>query len=200
MPIIVVDGASGSGKTTTLFGRSQEDPSDAHHKCLKDLGFNVVEETVHLVFQELRKKGECPNENLELVVRKIIDAEIKRYDSSQDKNLYFFDRSIISAGLILKGYGAELPYEFYESCSILRYSSPILLFQPIPSCDLSKPRPGRSRGRIYTWEQRLQRHEKTKRTYNRQGYEVIEIPVYSLKKQESINQRIRKILEIIDTQ
>ena len=194
---IVIDGAPGSGKSTVLVGRSHEDTPNVRFDCLQDRNFQVIQETISVVFGRLRAEGKDPIENIEEAVDRIVKAEIQRYSSPEGDGIVYFDRGLPGYETIANRYGVELSSQFLTACTEMRYDSPIFLFKVIEKYNMSKPR-GRSSARVYSLQERLQRHTEAKACYEKLGYDVLEVPVFSSDVQKSINKRIEFMLQALD--
>jgi predicted ATPase len=194
---IVIEGPSGSGKTTTLVGKSHLESFRKADNSLRDRGYNVLGETIAGVFRQMRTEDLPPFENIKEAMSRIAREEKRRFDESQRDGLYFFDRGLLGYELFAQIYGADLDDLFLSTRDSLRYSSPVFVFQPLESLDLSVPLTSGEGNRIYTLEQRWERYHDTVEIYGRNGYEVVEVPVLSLDRKQCIDQRIDLILKEI---
>ena len=194
----VIEGAPGAGKTTIIFGRSHDEDDKTHYPCLKDEGFNVISESMTGTNRELRKEGIEPKYNMPEVFKRVLKKTIDKFHNVKE-GINIFDRGLPSYEPLGNFFKGMLDMDnFYENCKKIRYDSPIIFLKPIPSVDLSKPKiPGKITTRIYSLEERYDLHEQIKETYKKQGYEVIEIPIYSDNLEENLKIRIKKILKII---
>jgi predicted ATPase len=186
---IVIEGAPGSGKTTFLFGRSHADNPSVRFESIQDRGFSVIPESLTQVYHQSRVIDTDPTKIYGLIIKNIIQAEIQRYNFPKKSGVVYFDRGLPGYEANAKKYKAELPREFLNVCENLRYNSPIFLFNVIEEYDLSNPI-GNKKTRIYTLQERFQRHEEVKGYYEKWGYEVVEVPIFSKDVQKNTNKRM----------
>lgn len=193
----VIEGAPGSAKTTVLVGHTHFDKPDVQYRSLRDRGFVVVPESAEVVIDELEAEGKDLLVDVDDSFKRVFAEEIRRFRDTENEEMVFFDRALPGFELPARRYHARLPETFPEQCRILRYTSPIFLFRIIEDYDLSKPLEPHKRDRIYTVEERLERHSEIKACYEKWGYDVVEVPVFSKDPQESIDKRIDFILDAI---
>ncbi len=193
----VIEGAPGSAKTTLLVGRTHFDKPDVQYRSLRDRGFVVVPESAGVVIDQLEAEGKDLLDDVNDSFKRVFAEEIKRFRDTENEEMVFLDRALPGFELPAHRYHARLPEDFKERCRSLRYTSPIFLFRIIEDYDLSKPLEPHKRDRIYTLEERLERHSEIKACYKRWGYDVVEVPVFSKDTQESIDKRIDFILNVV---
>ena len=193
----VFDGAPASGKSTILVGRSHIDPEDVMYDlCLRNRGFKVFDDSIAEVMGEIRKEGKSPRSCADEILKRVVYKEIQKYNLAKEGDLYIYNKGLHGYEIVPKRLGGSLPEEFNGLCEELKYSSPILLFEPILGHDISTP-DGRDTARTFTSEDRLKMHQELKDIYQRWNYEVIEIPIFSKDKDKNLELRIQKVLEII---
>lgn len=193
----VFDGAPASGKSTILVGKSHVDTEDVmYEKCLKNRGFKVFDDSIAEVMEEIRREGKSPRSCANEILKRVVDKEIQKYNSAEEENLYIYNKGLHGYEIVPKRLGGNLPEKFNKFCKELKYSSPILLFEPILEHDISIPN-GRDTARAFTNEDRLKMHQELKNIYEKWGYEVIEIPIFSKDKDKSLELRVQRVLEII---
>lgn len=194
----VLDGPAGSGKTTLIFGRSHEDPQSTHYECLVGKGYKGLTESVMEVWNDMVRKGRPPYEYFNNALQLIIEREVEKYYSVKGDNTCFFDRGLPHHEIFDNRHGAKLPNNFGQLCNDLRYSDPIFLLEPIPMLDLSKPRKSDpNRLRIFSLEHRRWAYETTKKLYQKRGYEIVVLPVFSDDFGENHRQRMKLIFKTI---
>ena len=193
----VIEGAPGSAKTTLLAGHTHFDKPDVQYRSLRDRGFVVVPESAEVVINQLEAEGKDLLVDVNDSFKRIFAEEIKRFRDTENDEMVFLDRALPGFELPARRYHADLPETFEEQCRSLRYTSPIFLFRIIEDYDLSKPLEPHKRDRIYTLEERFERHTEIKVCYENWGYDVVEVPVFSKDVQEDIDRRIEFMLDVI---
>ncbi len=193
----VIEGAPGSAKTTLLAGHTHFDNPDVQYRSLRDRGFVVVPESAEVVIKQLEAEGKDFLDNVNDSFERVVAEEVNRFHATENEEMVFLDRALPGFELPAHRYHADLPETFEEQCRNLRYTSPIFLFRIIEDYDLSKPLEPHKRDRIYTLEERRERHSEIKACYEKWGYGVVEVPVFSKDVQESIDKRIDFILDEI---
>ncbi|MBN1157474.1 AAA family ATPase [Candidatus Woesearchaeota archaeon] len=195
----IFDGASGSGKTVLLSGKSLQEPNaPVYDGFQNENGIVVFPESIPIVLSEIERAGGDPSDTNQRTVLRMIHKDLENYLSAVDPNsVYMFDRGL-PFELLLK----FNPYSrrkhptarcFYNIVKH-RYSNPVFVLEPIKSFDLSN---SELIGRRYTLEERLTFHNFLKIYYRLIGYDVVEIPTFSDDIHESLRLRKDRIMEII---
>lgn len=176
---IVIDGTTGSGKTTFLQGNSEGDFS-THLFNVQDLGYVCFSELIRGTIKARKEKGEDPFDDWNDFFEIAIDRGIDFYNQAQDDvSLFFYDRGLPYLEIMALRYGVTIPNRFQYFCKKCRYDSPIFIFSPLKSYDdLHAHKLNPVRKKPYTLEERLCQHKQVKRTYEKWGYEVVEVPVF----------------------
>ncbi|WP_319467789.1 ATP-binding protein [uncultured Pseudodesulfovibrio sp.] len=191
----VLDGPPGSGKTTLLFGISDDSTGTASMQTLSNRGFNCIHESVARAHAILSRKGIDFNQEKELWLRAIIEIDRDKYLTATD-DINFYDRCFHHWALLSRYSGIPLPSWYDDFNAEIRYDSPIFLLAPVKSMDLTTPDVHESRR--FTWEQRQDIQESTRKLYRDLGYDVVAIPMYCEGDREQNNRkRIDRILEYI---
>lgn len=189
----VIDGPPGSGKTTLLFGKMGKMNEETVSPSLSSLEYICVGESAAKAFFELEEKKLKPAKNRELWLARIVEMDKDNYLGANGNGVYFFDRCFHYWTYSREQQGLKLP-DWYDSFNAqVRYSNPIFLCNPLRSVDLTIPSGHRTRS--HTLEERQQWYQSTISIYERLGYNVVELPVFSEDNQEDNNrQRINMIL------
>ncbi len=192
----IIDGPPGSGKTTLLFGKSGNNSKQAIFPSLSSLGCICVEESAARAHFELEEAGLQPGKNREAWLARIVEMERDNYLNASEKDIQFFDRSFHYWTYSRDNQGLKMPEWYDEFNARVRYSNPVFLCHPFRSIDLTIPKGHRTRS--HTIEERQEWYQSIKSIYKRNGYDVVELPVFSEGDQEENNkQRIKVILDYI---
>jgi len=180
----VLDGAPGSGKTTLLFGGSDGALIDGALHTMVRLGHRCFHESVAQAHAILEGRGTCYAEAPAQWLETIAGLDREKFGQAAE-GLNFYDRSFHHWRLLAVLKGIALPDWYEAESGRLRYDSPVFLVAPIRSFDLSG---GECRvSRRFTWEQRMDMHERLYRLYLDLGYAVVEVPVFEEGDQERNN-------------
>lgn len=161
MPKIVITGASGSGKTTII-------------EKMKKEGDLIIPEAARSVVDE--KKIRTGKERQKLIFQKQIDNEVNKY---ADRKI-FLDRSLIDCIVYTIFYCGKSP-SYKKVIKNARYHNQVFLLKLQPP----KMHPQREEN----YEQSLEIQELLKKEYEKNGFEVIEIPF------TTVDKRIKMIKE-----
>lgn len=177
--IIIIDGTVGSAKTTCILGVSTSARLGYKYPCIAAEGYPVAGEAIRAALANLRLRGIDPFSDFDVLFDLILEISVDMYQKASERDITFFERGIPYLKLLADYFGYTIGNKYYEYCEIYKYSSPIFVFAPIISFDLTSPVPGDEPRKIYTLEQRLSEHDKVMRIYKTLGYNVIEVPVFT---------------------
>ena len=176
---IVIDGTTGSGKTTFLRGYSERS-LDTRYFNMQDLGYVCFSELIRGTIKARQEKSKDPFDDWYDFFKIALDRGTDFFSQGKDEvSLFFYDRGLPYLEIMAQRYGVALPNRYYELCQDCRYDSPVFVFQPIKSYDdLHAHKLNPVRKKPYSLEERLCQHEHVKRTYEKWGYKVVEVPVF----------------------
>ena len=163
MPLVVLTGAPGAGKTTVLH-------------ALEVRGYTIVDDTPRSIIQERRKRGLSPRPHSEAereaVVRDVLHVDIENYERHvADPNHVFFERGVLDA---LAGLDSIVPFsdgEFEAWLSKYRYFRKVFVLPPWQEIYVTDAE------RDHTFEHALMVDRVTRQWYRRCGYELVEVPI-----------------------
>jgi predicted ATPase len=195
---VVIEGSPGSGKSSLLFGCSQQNIHGEQFHSLKAEGYSVIPESITTIAVELWHSGIEATDDMEDLLRRVLIREIETFNYSSRFDIAFFDMALPGIEYFAEQAGVQIAgYE--EAIMDHRYDSPVFLLEPVPSFDMSRPRP-ELKGRVYTLEERRKIHGMIKTSYTRLGYEVLEVPIFFNNAQESNKARLDVVLANTPTQ
>jgi len=168
---IIIEGAPGSGKSTLVNGECQfDDPREYDNLAAR--GFQVLPESAATADAQLGTRG-LPWTILDLKAA-FLELEIQRHTETEE-GLWVFDKA-------LPGYMTFFQYgpfgwrdDYYEAVARLRYDSPVLLLDPIPSVNMETEQ-CRQRNKYLSLEDRWRIGADLRRIYDRLGYNIMRIP------------------------
>jgi len=193
---IIIEGAPGSGKTALIEGRGHQDLPSTSYDGLTSRGFPVVSESVTTVAQEMRSKQIEPRSIPSVFLRKSVERAVNDYSAVCNGSIVFFDKGIPGYTFFAEHLGQEWGDYYYDAIEQLKYDSPVFVLEPLPSCDLSKPKESNG-ARVFTWEERQAIHQTIMQTYSSAGYDIIEVPMFSDNPEESVKLRLEHLLKEI---
>ncbi len=196
---IIVDGTVGAGKTTVLRGTSQRDPLHRVFPSFSKLGFPVFGDLIIRVIDEMRKMGiSDPSEDWPLFFKMATALGISFFENAKPDTINFYDRGIYFLEIMAKRYGQTMPSEYYSFCDSNRYDTPVFVFEPLLNLDMTHPHDEDNRQKVYTKEDRIRQHSAVIDLYHDHGYnQLVLIPVYSDSVTESVNMRIKRMMEVL---
>jgi predicted ATPase len=171
---ILLIGGPSSGKTTLL-------------NNLKNLGYTCYPEISREVTKEAQKKGidQLFIENPMLFSTLLLEGRIKQFtDAHKEEGMVFIDRGIPDVLAYMDFIGDTYPEKFVDACKNYKYDMVVMLppWKEIYQTDGE---------RYETYEQALEIHDNLVKTYQKYGYNIIELP------KVSVNERTKIILEYI---
>jgi predicted ATPase len=158
---IVVTGGPGAGKSTLLAG-------------LRARGYKAVDESARAIIQERLARGLSPRPPALEFARQILDRDIATYQQPPERDLVFFDRSIVEA-LCMVDQAARL--EAHELTAVLSqypYDRRVFVLPPWEAIYTQDSE------RDQTFAEARQVHETVTWWYRRCEYEIIEVPTGSV--------------------
>jgi predicted ATPase len=172
---IVITGGPGTGKSTVI-------------KELANRNFSCMFEISREVTLNARKKGV---EQLFLTKpllfsELLLEGRVNQYMEAEQKNsdIVFFDRGIPDIHAYMDYIGIDYPDTYFTKSKLYRYNY-IFLMTPWKEIYIS------DNERYENFEQSLAIHNHLERTYNKLGYNIIEVPF------GTINTRVDFILKAI---
>lgn len=168
----VITGAQCTGKTTTI-------------EALKKRGFKIIREASRILIDEQnKKKGDLvPWKRLFDFNVKLAELQIE-LESQAKEGIYFADRGIIDALAYCEWGAIAVPPNLQEAVKKARYDK-VFLLQPLPHYEKDPIRQD-------TREDQKKLHSLIKKAYQKHGYEVIEVPPWS------VEERVEFILKEIN--
>lgn len=189
----VFDGAPGSGKTMLLTGKGQ-DPFDSPVECLRDLGFQIIPESIDKVGKQMALEGKPTAENFPELLRRTLELEVLNLTASSDHNLVLHDKSLFGYLHVAKMFNVDIA-PFLACLNNSPYQSPIFLCEPL--LDFSFPHASPHKRNLCSQEFRLGMHKAIMEGYLSAGYSVVELPVFSKDFLENNRKRINAVLEYL---
>jgi predicted ATPase len=154
---IVVTGGPGAGKTTLL-------------DALRSRGFKAFDESARAIIQERLASGLSPRPPALEFAREILRRDITKYQQPPERDLVFFDRSIVEAlGMV----NQAAPLDAHELRALLsqyRYDRRVFVLPPWEAIYTTDSE------RDQTFAEALHVHDTVSRWYRLCGYETIEVP------------------------
>lgn len=153
----VITAGPSAGKTSTL-------------RALSAKGYWTVPESARLVIDQKVSEGYEPDEIREaLPFQEMLESKDREMEESvvPDTGVVFFDRSAADNIAYRRHYGTEVPGDLIEFCTG-RYSN-VFLLEQLPFED--------DYARNEDEEEAKEIHAELRRTYERLGYEVVEVPL-----------------------
>ena len=183
----IVDGPRMSGKSTLLFGYSHRDESPQGLSSLESIATCMPEATEE-AHRRLRKRGESKKENIAGFGKELMEISAKYLSEANDPTkTYFFDRSIYSAEKFCKDNDIDISDKIKEVLSQKNFEQTVFLLEPFKSID--------GEGRE-SYNNRLNKLNELKNSYQQEGYNVVLVPVFSeTDKKENNAKRISFIQE-----
>jgi len=193
---IIIDGTVGAAKTTCILGVSTANRKSVRQPCLEDLGYPVTGEAIRTAIANISSKGQNPFGDLDIFFDLALDISADMHKKAEKNDITFFERGIPYLRLLADYFGYTIGRKYYEYCEKFKYDSPVFIFKPILSFDMTVPAYGEPPEKIFTLKQRLIQHQDVIKIYSELGYEIIEIPVFTEKNiAENNNLRIAMIKE-----
>lgn len=157
---IVVTGGPGTGKTTLI-----ENLKGKQYHCLPEISRQVTLEAQKQGIEQLFLTNPL------LFSEKLLEGRVKQFLESLQltEDLVFFDRGIPDVVAYLDYIGDTYPINFEEACEQHLYDQ-VFLLPPWEDIYIS------DNERYENFDQARRIHEHLQRTYDRFGYQLIEVP------------------------
>ena len=194
---IVIDGASGSGKTTFL---SCNFLSDLRKKCspntinIASLGYPVFSEMMQGAVNDAKKIGVIPpvqTEDWKKLFQLIYKRGVEQYEAAK-ANILWYDRGIHFLKAFADVNNQKLPEPLFENIRNYRYDY-AFIFKPIETFDLSIPDNGKF-GPM-SLDDRYREFEAIVNAYTEFNHKVFIVPVFSNNLEENFYRRLSFIKE-----
>lgn len=185
MAVQCIDGPNGSGKSTFVFGQSHEThPIVNLRASLQSRGYAVAAETAH----EVRQEPVVPPSN-ESFLKCVVAREYERARRlARDPKMWLCDRGLPGYFAIARQRNVDLSKEYSYMSPRPLYEPIVFLFEPIPTCDLSRPIQGRHV--LRTWEERVEDLKLLTNEYRLFGYEPVNVPFFTAEPIENFERRL----------
>ncbi|MDE5516048.1 AAA family ATPase [Elizabethkingia meningoseptica] len=168
--LFVITGGPGAGKTTLL-------------NAMKSDGYNIVPEVARTIIrEETALNGDAlPWKNKQLYTDKMIGASLLDYNratASQPNEICFFDRSILDAVCYADMIGYALSTETMKKVLNCSYNPKVFILPPWKEIYQT------DNERKQDWQEAVHTYFQMKSTYEKYGYEVINVPIGNINKRK----------------
>lgn len=161
--LILMTGTPGSGKTTLL-------------ESLQEIGFPFVSEPARPILESDPIYAQEPKK----FVEKLLEKSIENYQLAlEDGRRVFFDRGIPDLIAYAKWFKLETS-EIEKACREFRYNQKVFLFRPWKEIYKNDEM------RTMTFDEALLFHEYLKEGYEVAGYDLVDVPLGSLKERRDL--------------
>ena len=170
---VVISGCSGGGKSSLL-------------AALKCAGFAVYEEPGRQIVKEQQfiGGGALPWSDARGFVELAASRALhQRISAGREGRVVFFDRGIIDALSFLEHLGLAVPAHLEAAAQRLRYASTVFMTPPWREIFRNDPQ------RPHSFEDAVANYASLRRTYQRLGYRLVELP------KEPLDTRLRYLVD-----
>jgi predicted ATPase len=173
---VVLSGKSCSGKTDLI-------------NALSSLGYCTVQETARRLIREGLSEGSdlLPLKNFYGFELKLIREQIN--ESKNQERIVFFDRGVFDSLAYLYYKGYSLPYDLKRDLCKVHYDK-VFFLEPVKNYFADAER----------WEDKKTSDEiggLIRIVYADYGYELMDLPLFSLNKKESIEKRLKAVIQSV---
>ncbi len=169
----VITGGPNAGKTSVIDLLSRE-------------GYPVLSETSRIVIEV---KGIMPWDNQELFCEEFRKMQIAREKKLMGK-VSFLDRSLVDPVAYAELDGCRINPLIYENIEQAGYERDVFLFEMLPEYQTDSQR-------MESLQLALAVHQRMREVYDRLGFRVIDVPLFSPHENESKKMRLGFILSIV---
>lgn len=201
---IVIDGGCGSGKTTFLSLnylcdiRKNISVISPNCPCIATIdGYTVFSELVQGTVNEYKKRAVYPPNNKcswKTFFEIFLKNGVQQFLNGENK-ICWYDRGLPFMLRFAETHGTVIPEQIISKINEYKYDY-IFIFMPIDQFDLDYKNNGKAMPA--TLEDRYKDSYATKAIYERYGYNVVEVPMFSLDLEENFYKRymyIQKYLQ-----
>jgi predicted ATPase len=155
---IVISGAPATGKTTLCYALEKKG-----YPCFHEISREIIQREL------LAGTDVLPWKNLQAFTKLIIAGRLRQFEAAE-KELSFYDRSLIDALAYLDKDHVEIPKDWEQLAREKRYAQRVFITPPWQEIFVN------DHERRESWQEVLHVHEYLVTGYEERGYEVVIIP------------------------
>ncbi len=175
MSLYLISGGPGAGKTTLL-------------EALREAGFAGAEEVSRQLIREQVAEGNSlvPWQDLAGFAELALQRMVQQHEAAVRRGgITFFDRGLPDLVAYLETAGLPVGQPYYQAIAAHPYHRQVFLAPPWPEIYVNDPE------RWQTLAEATALHEALRRTYQRLGFEVLELP------KTTVSERVRWVRAVI---